>query len=59
MSREPYPERGNGKVESGIDPDVVPVEDEQSGDEGIDDVRADDIQNQKAPLDPPQDTEEA
>ena len=58
MSRKAYPERGIGKVESGIDPDVVPVEDEQSGDEGIDDVRAEEIQNQKEPLDPPQDTEE-
>jgi hypothetical protein len=55
MARRELADRGVRKVESGFDPGIVPVEDLQSGDEGIDDVDSDSnkLQDEKEPLDPP------
>jgi len=55
MTRKAFTDRG---VESEIRPVTPPVEDERSGDEGIDDVRSEDIQDEKEPLEPPQQGEE-
>ena len=54
MIRKALADRGVRTVESGVDPRIVPIEDRQFGDEGIDDVRSDGVQEQKQPLDPPQ-----
>ena len=54
MSRKASGDRGVRTVESGVDPGVLPAEDTQSGDEGIDEVRSDSLQDQKEPLDPPE-----
>jgi hypothetical protein len=54
MIRKALADRGVRTVESGVDPSLVPIEDRQFGDEGIDDVRSDSTQEQKQPLDPPQ-----
>jgi hypothetical protein len=56
MIRKALADRGVRTVESGVDPSIVPIEDAQFGDEGIDDVRSDNMQEQKQPLDPPQET---
>lgn len=53
MTRKALADRGVRTVESGVDPRIIPVEDQQFGDEGIDDVRSDAMQEQKEPLDPP------
>jgi hypothetical protein len=53
MARKALADRGVRTVESGVDPRLIPVEDQQFGDEGIDDVRSDSMQEQKEPLDPP------
>src|SRR5262245_58411849 len=58
MTRKAYTDRGARRVESEIKPATPPAEDESSGDEGIDDVRSEDIQDEKEPLDPPQQSEE-
>ena len=58
MTRKADDDRGAGGVESKIKPGTPPVEDESSGDEGIDDVRSEDIQDEKEPLDPPKRGEE-
>jgi hypothetical protein len=57
MIRKAVADRGVRTVESGVDPSIVPIEDRQFGDEGIDDVRSDSMQEQKQPLDPPQPSE--
>jgi hypothetical protein len=54
MIRKALADRGVRTVESGVDPSIIPIEDRQFGDEGIDDVRPDSMQEQKQPLDPPQ-----
>ena len=54
MIRKALADRGVRTVESGVDPSLVPIEDRQFGDEGIDDDRSDSMQEQKQPLDPPQ-----
>ena len=54
MSRKVSRDRGVRTVESEVDPGILPVEDTQFGDEGIDEVRSDTLQDQKEPLDPPQ-----
>ncbi|HEX7793213.1 MAG TPA: hypothetical protein VF456_02625 [Vicinamibacterales bacterium] len=53
MIRKALADRGVRTVESGVDPRIVPIEDRQFGDEGIDDVRSDSMQEHKQPLDPP------
>ena len=55
MSSKALADHGVRKVESRVDPGIVPVDDAQSGDEGIDDVRSDSnkLQDEKEPLDPP------
>jgi hypothetical protein len=55
MARKAPADRGVRKVESGVDPRIIPVEDERSGDEGIDDVVSENatLQDEKEPLDPP------
>jgi len=54
MIRKAIADQGVRTVESGVDPSIVPIEDRQAGDEGIDVVRFDSVQDQKEPLDPPQ-----
>jgi len=54
MFRKAIADQGVRTVESGVDPSIVPVEDQAAGDEGIDVVRFDSVQDQKEPLDPPQ-----
>jgi hypothetical protein len=56
MIRKALADRGVRTVESGVDPSIILIEDRQFGDEGIDDVRPDSMQEQKQPLDPPQQT---
>ena len=41
MERKGQSDRGVRKVESGVDPSTVPVEDANAGDEGIDQVSGD------------------
>ena len=53
MSRKASGDRGVRAVESSVDPGSLPAEDTQSGDEGIDEVGSDSLQDQKEPLDPP------
>jgi hypothetical protein len=55
MDRKALADRDVRKVESGFDRGIVPVEDQQFGDEGIDDVRSESnkLQDEKEPLDPP------
>jgi hypothetical protein len=55
MIRKALADRGVRTVESGVDPHIIPVEDRQFGDEGIDDGRFDGnrLQDEKEPLDPP------
>jgi hypothetical protein len=48
MIRKALADRGVRTVESGVDPRIVPIEDQQFGDEGIDDVRSDGVQEQKS-----------
>jgi hypothetical protein len=57
MNRMALGDRGVRTVESEVDPGILPVEDKQFGDEGIDEVRSDSLQDQKEPLDPPQQNE--
>jgi hypothetical protein len=54
MFRKAIADQGVRTAESGVDPSIVPVEDRSAGDEGIDVVRSDSLQDEKEPLDPPQ-----
>jgi hypothetical protein len=54
MFRKAIAEQGVRTAESGVDPSIVPVEDQTAGDEGIDVVSPGSLQDQKEPLDPPQ-----
>jgi hypothetical protein len=54
MIRKAIAEQGVRTAESGVDPSIVPVDDQQAGDEGVDVVRFDSLQDQEEPLDPPQ-----